>query len=126
MNNEQNTQPLIRGSRPTVGLLIQNIEDEGGYESSLWTGVLEACKQRDANLICFVGGSLEFSPTNEFEAQRNAIYDLVTSDTVDGLIIIGSIGDFISSEELKSFYDRYRPLPVVSIALTQEAFPVYW
>lgn len=123
MNNEQNTQPLIRGSRPTVGFLIQNTQDEGGYESNLWTGVVEACKQRDANLICFVGGSLEFSPSNEFEAQRNAIYDLVTPDTVDGLIIIGSVGDFVSSEELKSFYDRYRPLPVVSIALTQEGIP---
>lgn len=123
MNNEQNTQPLIRGSRPTVGLLIQDIASEGGYESTLWSGITEACTQRDVNLICFVGGSLNFNPANEFEEQRNAVYDLVTPDTVDGLIIVGSLGSFMSPEELGSFYDRYRPLPIVSVALTQQGIP---
>ncbi|MEE8392532.1 MAG: hypothetical protein V3S14_17260, partial [Anaerolineae bacterium] len=122
MNNKPE-QTTTRDSRPTVGLLIQNIAGEGGYESTLWTGIVDACEQRDVNLVCFVGGSLRFSPANEFESQRNAVYDLVTADTVDGLIIIASLGSFIPPDELESFYERYRPLPIVSIALTQENTP---
>jgi DNA-binding LacI/PurR family transcriptional regulator/GAF domain-containing protein len=123
MKTEHNEKSIVRDSRPTVGLLIQDIAGEGGYESAIWTGVVEACEHRDANLLCFVGGSLRFSPADELESQRNVVYDLVTADTVDGLIIIGSVGSFIPPDELKSFYDRYRPLPMVSIALTQEGIP---
>jgi len=113
----------VDDSRLTVGLLIQDLAGVGGYESALWAGVVDACQKRDVNLICFAGGSLRFSPVNEFESQRNAVYDLVTPGNVDGLIIIGSLGSFVSSEELESFYDRYRSLPTVSIALTQEGIP---
>jgi len=120
MNNEQFP---IRDSRPTIGLLIQDIASTGGYESNLWTGIVDACQKRDANLICFAGGSLRFSPANEFESQRNAVYDLATPDTVDGLIIIGSLGSFVPPEELANFYDRYHSLPIVSVALMQKNIP---
>ncbi|MCP4539657.1 MAG: substrate-binding domain-containing protein [Chloroflexi bacterium] len=123
MKNPHNAQSLQHNARPTVGLLVQNIATEGGYESTLWNGIVEVCQQRDANLISFVGGSLYVSPSQESEGQRNAIYDLAAPDTVDGLIIIGSLGSLVSPEELASFYERYRPLPIVSIALTQHGIP---
>lgn len=123
MNTLSIERSLRRGSRPTVGLLIQDIVDVGGYASGIWTGVAEACRRRDANLICFAGGSLRFSPINEFESQRNAIYDLASADNVDGLVVIGSVGSFVSSEELGSFYDRFHPLPMVNVASTQEGIP---
>ncbi len=123
MKNPHNAQSLIPNPRLTVGLLVQNIASEGGYESNLWNGIVEACQQRDANLISFVGGSLDFSSSQKFEEQRNAVYDLAAPETVDGLIVIGSLGSSVSPEAFASFCERYRPLPMVSIALTQRNIP---
>jgi DNA-binding LacI/PurR family transcriptional regulator len=110
-------------TRPTIGLLIHAITGAGGYESAVWNGVADAARDRDANLICFPGGMLYPSPTEEPDAQRNAVYDLATADNVDGLIISGALGGFVTPEESESFYDRYHPLPMVSIAQTQEGIP---
>jgi PAS domain S-box-containing protein len=66
---------------------------------------------------------LRFSPANAFESQRNVVYDLVSADNVDGLIIEGSLGNFVTPEEFSRFRDRYRPLPMVSLALPQKDIP---
>lgn len=111
---------MVRRPRPTIGLLIDWVE--GGYHSALWSGVADVSREQDVNLLCFVGGPLH-SPIG-FEIQRNALYDLVDTPTVDGLIIaMGTLGNFSDLEQCKSFCERYRPLPMVSIALTLEGIP---
>jgi DNA-binding LacI/PurR family transcriptional regulator/signal transduction histidine kinase len=88
----------------------------------VWPGVADATREHDANLVCFVGGALR-SP-NEFDAQRNVIYDLAGPENVDGLLVMsGSLGQFIGTEQLARFYERYRPLPIVSIALALDGIP---
>jgi DNA-binding LacI/PurR family transcriptional regulator len=119
----ENRQSQEGGSRPTVGLLVTDIGDTGGYESAIWGGVAEGCQRQGANLICFVGGSLRFPSANGFESQRNAAYDLAAVDNVDGLVITGSLATYVSPEEFKAFCERYHPLPIVSVGLTQEAIP---
>lgn len=109
--------------RSTIGLLIHDIAGIGGYESAIWNGVNDAVRERDANLISFLGGMLRFSPYDEFEEQRNLVYDLATMDNVDGLIISSSLGNFVSVEEFESFCNRYRPLPMVGIALATDHIP---
>jgi PAS domain S-box-containing protein len=111
---------LVRHPRPTIGLLIDWVE--GGYHSALWSGVADVSREQDVNLLCFVGGPLH-SPIG-LEIQRNALYDLVDTPIVDGLVIaMGTLGNFSDLEQCKSFCERYRPLPMVSIALTLEGIP---
>jgi DNA-binding LacI/PurR family transcriptional regulator/signal transduction histidine kinase len=108
-------------TRPTIGLIIGRLGDVG-YAGNVWPGVAAVAEERDVNLICFVGGALE-SPF-DFDAQRNVVYDLVSPENVDGLVAIsGSIGQFIGVDRLQRYYERFRPLPLVSIGMRLEGIP---
>ena len=109
-------------NRLTIGLLVPNIASEEGYDAAIWNGVVEACKQRDVNLICFVGGWLPSSLDGN-EDPRNAVYDLVSKQNIDGLIVSGVVVGLAPPERVERFYDQYRPLPMVNIALAREDVP---
>lgn len=111
---------IINSSRPTIGLLIDWLG--GIYQLEVWSGIEEAARALDVNLISYSGGSLK-SPYG-FLAQSNVIYDLVNESILDGLIIAsGAISDYISHDEILAFCQQFQPLPVVSIALEFEAIP---
>jgi signal transduction histidine kinase/DNA-binding LacI/PurR family transcriptional regulator len=114
-----------QNARPTIGFLTGNIWARvTSYPTVIWAGVADAARERDANLLCFAAWSLGAISLDEFGTQRNVLFDLVTSDSVDGLVISsGMLGMFVSAEELQDFCDRYRPLPMVSIALALEGIP---
>ncbi|MBN2738284.1 MAG: substrate-binding domain-containing protein [Spirochaetales bacterium] len=100
--------------RPTLGFLIDWSEQE--YQANLRDGVLDAAEKNDANLICFIGGALHSG--NQFEAQRNVLFDLVDKKNVDGLIIMSaSIGHYISIQDIIDFCDSFSEIPIMSIAL---------
>lgn len=99
----------LRDSRPTIGLLS---EIEGSsYHNTLWAGFADAAAELDVNLICYVGG-----PIASHFSQRNILYDMIGTERVDGLVICGTIGNYLTTEQFQSFVDRYRPLPIVGIA----------
>ncbi len=72
-----------RNARPTIGLLTDWLEQ--GYEATIYAGVASKAQEQDANLVCFVGGGL--NEPYGFITQRNAIYDLVGEENVDGLVV---------------------------------------
>jgi sigma-B regulation protein RsbU (phosphoserine phosphatase) len=104
-----------RDSRSTIGLLS---EFEGSsYDSVLWAGLAGAALELDVNLICYAGGVISASQYG-LDAQRNILYDVVAAEMIDGLLVCGTIGNFITRGEFRSFVDRYRPLPMVGITQT--------
>jgi DNA-binding LacI/PurR family transcriptional regulator/signal transduction histidine kinase/ActR/RegA family two-component response regulator len=107
------------GQRLTIGLILDLLGRE--YQMSVRAGVADLAKELDANLICFAGGRLQ--PRTEFGAQRNVIYDLVNEGNVDGLVILGSVAHFVSPEERRDFYRRFRPLPMVNVSIAVEGVP---
>jgi signal transduction histidine kinase/DNA-binding LacI/PurR family transcriptional regulator/AraC-like DNA-binding protein len=99
--------------RATIGFLTANIHLGSGR--ALWPGVAEAAEQHDVNYICFPGGGLRVS--EEFEAQRNVIYDLIDPQRLAGLITWSSaIGGALAPTEVAEFLQRYQPLPMISLA----------
>ncbi|MBN2737974.1 MAG: substrate-binding domain-containing protein [Spirochaetales bacterium] len=99
--------------RPTVGFAIDWIENY--YQEKLLYGVKQAAKERDVNLLCFVGGALN-SPRSH-EVSRNSIYRFISKENLDGLVIAsGPIGIFSTIEELSRFCSRFSSMPIVSIA----------
>jgi PAS domain S-box-containing protein len=107
--------------RPTIGLFIGRLGDQR-YQAHVWPGVADVAEERDVNLVCFAGGALR--APHEFDAQRNVAYDLAGPENVDGLVAMsGSLGQFIGPEQLRRFYERYRPLPIVNIAMALEGLP---
>src|SRR6476661_1390122 len=103
-----------RSRRWTLALLVDWLEDD--YQNTVVSGVADAARELGENLICFAGGVLR-SP-HRFAAQRNAAYDLAGAESVDGLTIMsGTLGNHIGPEELSRYCERYRPLPMCSIAV---------
>lgn len=88
----------------------------------IWPGLLEAAELHDVNLICFPGGRLQ--AVDSFEIQRNAIFDLVNHQYLDGLITwSSSLGGVLGPSEINDFHQRYHPLPMVSLAQFMEGMP---
>lgn len=101
----------------TVGLLAPTI---GAYD--LWLGALDTANRHGARLIGFPGR--RFRDSRQFHAQANVIYELITPERVDGLVIWSSaIGNNISHEDIQEFCERFHPLPVVSIGMVLQGIP---
>src|SRR5512142_1651160 len=110
-----------RASRPTIGLLIGRLGDQRS-QTKVWPGVADVARERDANLICFVGSALQ-SPYG-FDTQRNIVYHLAGSANVDGLVALsGTLGHHIRPAPLKKFLEQYHPLPIVGTSLVVEGIP---
>jgi PAS domain S-box-containing protein len=109
------TKSRTRRARPTIGYLTPGITE--AYEAALLGGLIEVARERGANLISFPGGLLGTLPDSSFAYQRTTLYDLVPG-AVDGLVIHSTIGNFMTPQELRDFYSRYRSLPVVGLATT--------
>ena len=103
----------------TIGLLVGSAEDK--YENALLRGISDVARPLGANLICFTSGALR--SYHGFEAQRNVLYDLISADRVDGLIISGTLGHSVYLADLQEFCRRYDPLPLVSIAVALTDIP---
>ena len=84
--------------RTTIGFMVDTVISSGNYQSDIWAGICYAAEKNNINLVCFFGGTLGDSPSNEFEYQRNSVYDLYTSGVFDGLVILCAIGTYIGHE----------------------------
>jgi DNA-binding LacI/PurR family transcriptional regulator len=115
MNDNRKSQRSAPGHqqplRPTIGLFTNHLVE---LHQKVWLGAMDAARAQQVNLICFVGKELE-RPDN-FLAQANAIYDLVSPEHIDGLIIwTAALQQFIDQPQLDAFCRRYQPLPIVSL-----------
>ena len=100
--------------RPTIGLLTYGAGDPNS--GTVWSGVADAARSHDANLVCFPGRPL--NSQLEFEAQANILYDLVGRANVDGLLIwLAALSHWAAPEEVALFPKRFLPLPVVTIGM---------
>jgi len=108
-------------ARLTIGMFFENMPNEQQeYLSQVLAGVTSVVEKQDVNLLCFTGGHLYHTFYNQFDTQRNILYELVTNHTVDGLIILGTINTYAPMHKTLEFYQRYSHLPLVHIGLPLE------
>src|SRR5688500_18063752 len=86
---------IRHSSHRTIALLTANIHI--GAARSLWRGALDGAQARNANLICFPGGRLGIA--EDFEAERNVLYNLLDLDHLDGQAVC--IDDLFSLSVMK-------------------------
>jgi DNA-binding LacI/PurR family transcriptional regulator/anti-anti-sigma regulatory factor len=119
-SSDEATRATPKNSHPTVGLLTYGATDPNSH--ALWSWVDSVTRKHGANLVCFPANPLR-SPRG-FESQANVLYDLVGAENVDGLVIWGTIlAYYVGAEEVRVFCERYRPIPIVSVALSLKGFP---
>lgn len=98
----------MRLARPTVGLLLDYIED--GYQLGVVQGAREAAIEQDLNLLVLSGGVLGA------HAPRNALFDTLASGNVDALIVLsGPLSNYLGPEALGEYCQRFAHIPLVSI-----------
>lgn len=104
--------------RHSIGLIAADLTDK--YESEILKGILKKVKQADANLFCFIGGSIEtqsqIEHPNFIQTWKNNLYDLVSLNNIDGLLSISDVICSYSSESEKmDFHKRFSHIPLVTI-----------
>jgi len=104
----------------TIGLLTHGAGDPNNY--SIWAGATNAVQDLGGKLICWPGKPLHSNL--EFEAQSNVIYDLVSSRTIDGLVIwLAGLAFQTDLQETRKFCQRYSDIPVVTVGTFLEGYP---
>ncbi len=113
-------QTMESSERLTIGILVDLLEDR--YQNTVLRGIADAAAEQDVNLICFAGGGLN-SP-ERFGRQRNKIFDLVSAESVDALLLMsGTLGNYIGPAEMTRFCERFDAVPICSIAVALEGIP---
>ena len=118
----------LHSARPTIGYLTPRIGDS--VSQALWSGVVDAARERDANLVCLAGEILRDAAGLPLPA--NIAYELVNPGMVDGLVSwASSLGGSLDYDGVVLFHRRYHPLPIVSITLPMAGIPTvsidsYW
>jgi phosphoserine phosphatase RsbU/P len=112
-DSQKNNSTAGAPAMPAIGFLTESLTSL--YQSNLWIGASDAATRAGYSLICYAGGSLEKSSWDEFEPQRNIIYNCIDTDNLKGIIIAGSLGNFVSEEKFKKFYHRFISIPLVCL-----------
>lgn len=116
--------PQSHATRLTIGMLFENMPNEQQeYLSQVLAGVTSVAEAQDVNLLCFTGGHLYHTFYSQFDTQRNILYELVTEDLIDGLLILGTIITYAPMPKTLEFYQRFSQLPAVHIGLPVEGVP---
>jgi len=103
--------------RLTIGFFVSELEN--AYAQTLCRGIMDAAAAADANVMIFPGKSPKVP--YDYRYQYNSIYRLANKNTVDALILAtGTMVNFLSDEEFREFYKRYKDIPLVSISIPIE------
>ncbi len=99
--------------RPTIGLLIYGAEDPTCR--ALWSGVDRVARDYDVNVFSFRAEPLHIP--EEFLAQANVLYEIVSTEQLDGLVVWGGVlAHYVSQEEVLALLDDYAGMPLVNIS----------
>jgi DNA-binding LacI/PurR family transcriptional regulator/anti-anti-sigma regulatory factor/putative methionine-R-sulfoxide reductase with GAF domain len=98
------------GSRPTVGVLGE--AGRSPYHRALWEGFVTAARELDVNLVWF---SVRPFDVSSLGAPRTIFQEAIIGQGVDGLLISGTLGNFIPVSDFENIIGFYRPLPMVGI-----------
>jgi DNA-binding LacI/PurR family transcriptional regulator/serine phosphatase RsbU (regulator of sigma subunit) len=108
------------GERPVIGVLVDWLYDD--YQNTLLAGVRSALEEEGADMFCFVGGAI--GTRERYSHSRTCLYDLVSTDKCDGLIVFaGSIANFVGPEVLRDYCRRFEPLPMCSVSVSVGSMP---
>jgi len=103
-----------------IALLLASIHT--GASNELWSEIARLASLSHTSLFVFPGGRLECEENQEY--LRNAIYPLVNSDTVEGVLVWASaLAGSVRVEDVQDFLETLGPLPSVSIGLKREGYP---
>src|SRR6185295_19327034 len=110
------------GPRARIALLLDSFD--AAYQAALVHFARRACERRGLGLVVFPGGVI--GGTSFAAAQRNHIYELISADRFEGVIILsGTMSREVDPTVVGDFCRRYLPLPMCSIGSRLHGMPSY-
>lgn len=107
-------------SLQSVGILVDWLKDQ--YQNNILSGIVRAAREATVSTYCFAGGVI--GAPRRTGVERNRVFEMIDPEQLSGLIVLsGTIGNYIGAPALGAFCQRYRPLPVVSIAVPLPGSP---
>ena len=99
---------------PTIAIMVDYLVSS--YQVGLIRAVERAAKGRGASLLTLAGRALHAPSAGD--ATQNRIYELLSQENVDGIILVAGCMSYASGAvALADYCARYRPLPVCSIGV---------
>jgi DNA-binding LacI/PurR family transcriptional regulator/signal transduction histidine kinase/ActR/RegA family two-component response regulator len=114
---------MASAGRLRIAVLLDNLNlFSGGYEAQLRDALHARCVEAGHNLLLLYGGPLEApQPT---AAADNTLYQLLQSDSVDGIIVVSSLlSTYCGPKGVSSLVDRYLPARLCSIGIELPGVP---
>jgi signal transduction histidine kinase/DNA-binding LacI/PurR family transcriptional regulator/AraC-like DNA-binding protein len=106
-------------NRPRIGILMRGFRRP---DYDMWLGATEAARQHAIDVVTFTGQALA-SP-DEYEAEANAVYELIDPTQFDGLFLVTSgIGLYVGAEGMQAFCQRFGDLPLISTQMVLAGVP---
>lgn len=103
-----------------VGVIADNIET--WYEAQIFSGIKKMASEKNINILTFCGNQL--SSDKGDESGNNAIYNLINTANMDGIIILaGNLFNYTDKDEKKAFLKRFENIPVVGISVPLRNIP---
>jgi hypothetical protein len=85
----------------------------GTFQLDAFSGVIASLPGEGVELYVFLGGAINGSTLEPYSNERNTIYELVTKDMFDGIIVITSVGNFASIEMFDQYLKRFENIPII-------------
>lgn len=104
--------------RPTIAFLTRSLSE--GTPTTAWGEMVNFAQSHDFNLLIVVGRMLQATAA---VPSPNSLYQLVTPNSADGVIISGGLGHYVGMRSLQDFYELFAPLPVVGTDILLDQYP---
>lgn len=100
--------------RKRIGIYLAYIDRY--YQFQIVKGIQTYCETHDWDLLFFSGRSIQSPAPNE--AQNNAIYELINTQKLDGLIVTsGTLANYVGAEAFITFMQAYKDIPIISLSM---------
>jgi len=111
-------QATTLAKRSTIAFLTRSLSE--GTPITSWIEMMDFAHDRDFNLLIVVGRMLQSSAA---VPSPNILYQLVTPNSADGVIISGGLGHYVGTQSLQDFCELFAPLPVVCTEILLDQYP---
>ena len=103
--------------RLNIGLAVPYVDNE--FTASIISGALLAAEKHDVNLfivpVCYIKPKYFDEIGSKYKYQFTTMLQNITPKSLDGIIIeTGSIGSFVSVEEMAQAISSFKGMPVIT------------
>jgi sigma-B regulation protein RsbU (phosphoserine phosphatase) len=115
-NAQQREDSSIPPRAPRVALLLEGLGNS--YADPIFSEIMETARAHGVEVRCLVSGLEE----DDFVSKRRHVSQLATSREVDGILVL-TLGAWQLAERVSTYCERFRPLPMCSIAVPWKKHP---